>query len=71
MLERTNYPALPPHRAQHREFVNNVEQFQRDIDGGSTGQSALVSTFLKDWLTNHIKQTDRRYSEHLNANGVS
>jgi hemerythrin len=30
-----------------------------------------VLGFLKDWLANHIRQTDRAYSAHLNANGVN
>jgi hemerythrin-like metal-binding protein len=69
LLEKTNYPALAPHRAQHREFENKVEHFKQELEAGKT-QSVNVANFLKDWLTNHIKQTDRQYSDHLNAEGV-
>jgi hemerythrin len=70
LLEKSNYPALAPHRAQHREFENKVQSFKRDLEAGKTAQSVNVANFLKDWLTNHIKQTDRQYSEHLNKAGV-
>jgi hemerythrin len=71
LLEQTHYPALGPHRAQHRAFVKKVEQFQQDLKTTTTGQAISVVNFLKDWLANHIKQTDRQYSAHMNANGVS
>ncbi len=71
LLERTKYAGLEPHRVQHREFVSKVEQFERDLKAGAVGQSVAVTTFLKDWLVKHIQQTDREYSKHLNANGIS
>jgi hemerythrin len=71
LLEKTNYPALEPHRAQHKQFVKKVEAFRQDLATGVGGQSVAVATFLNDWLVNHIKRTDRQYSEHLNANGIS
>jgi hemerythrin len=71
LMAETQYPALGQHRLQHREFVKKVEQFQRDLRTGAVGQSVAVTTFLKDWLVNHIQRTDREYSVHLNANGWS
>ena len=70
LLEKTHYPALVPHQAQHRIFVQQVEQFRQDLKAGAVGESVVVASFLKDWLTNHIKQTDRQYSMHLNDNGI-
>jgi hemerythrin len=71
MLRKTNYPLLAPHRAQHQEFVAKVVQFQQDLKEGKTGESVAVASFLQDWLVHHIKQTDKQYSAHLNAAGVS
>jgi len=69
-FEKTKYPGLPAHRAEHQAFVKRVEQFQKDLAAGKGGQSISVGIFLNEWLTNHIKQTDQKYSSHLNANGV-
>ena len=71
LLEQAQYPDLPAHRAQHRVFVNKVKQFQQNLHITTTGQASAVVTFLKDWLTNHIMQTDKQYSAHLNAKGIS
>ncbi len=70
LLEKTGYPALEPHRLQHREFVSKVEEFERGLKAGAVGQSVAVTNFLKDWLVKHIQHTDRQYSTHLNANGI-
>lgn len=70
MLQKTNYPDFPAHRAQHQIFVKKVEEIQQDLKAGKGGESIAVTTFLKDWLSNHIKQTDQKYSSHLNANGT-
>ncbi len=71
LLSNTNYPNLVPHKAQHKIFVDKVKAFQSALKAGDTSQSVKVTTFLKDWLAHHIKETDRQYSAHLNANGVS
>ena len=71
LMQKAKYPALGAHRTQHQEFVKKVEEFQKDLAAGKTGQAISVANFIKDWLTNHVKQTDRQYSAHLNANGVS
>ncbi len=71
LLEKTHYPALASHLAQHRMFEKRVEQFHKDVEKGVLGQAISVGSFLQEWLTNHIKQVDKQYSAHLNANGVS
>jgi len=70
LLEKTNFPGLNQHRAQHRRFVKKVEQFRQDLEAGRTVRSVLVLNYLKDWLTYHTKHIDRQYSAHLNKNGV-
>jgi hemerythrin-like metal-binding protein len=71
LLEKAKYPALSSHRAEHQAFVKRVEKFQQDLAAGESGQSIAVVTFLNEWLSHHIKQTDQQYSAHLNAHGVS
>jgi hemerythrin len=71
LFRQTNYPDLAAHVAQHKMFVKKVEEFQSDLRAGHVNQSVAVTEFIKDWLSNHIKQSDRQYSAHLNAHGVS
>jgi len=71
LLSKTNYPNLAAHKAEHANFVKKVEEFQAAVKAGNMSQSIAVIGFLTDWLANHIKQTDRQYSAHLNASGIS
>ena len=71
LMEKAGYAELPGHRAQHQQFVKQVEQFQKDMQISKSGKAVEVLGFLKDWLTKHIKQTDQRYSAHLNSHGIT
>lgn len=70
-MEQAGYIGLEVHRIRHQEFVKQVEQFQKELEISSTGKAIEVLAFIKHWLATHIKQTDKRYSAHLNANGIS
>jgi len=70
LLQSAQYPKLDHHRLQHQKFVAQVKQFKDDLNAGSIGSSIAVLTFLKDWLAEHIKQTDKMYSEYLNSHGI-
>jgi hemerythrin len=71
LFSRTNYPDATAHHGEHQAFINKVADFQKDLAAGKGGQSIAVAQFLNDWLVHHIKQSDQKYSPHLNANGVS
>jgi hemerythrin len=71
LLRQTNYSDIVSHQAQHRIFVKKVEDFQKNLKTGNLAQSIAIAGFLTDWLATHIKRTDRKYSAHLNAHGVS
>lgn len=70
-LEKAKYPDLPSHRAQHHAFIQRVEGFRKDLAAGKGGQSVAVAEFMNQWLTGHIRQTDQKYSSHLNSHGIS
>jgi hemerythrin len=70
LLARAQYQRLSEHVLQHKKFVAQVQKFRDDLEAGKLGDSIGVLTFLKDWLANHIKQTDKIYSEHLNSHGI-
>jgi len=67
LLQSKNYPELSAHQAQHRQFTDKIIQFQRDFNAGKATLSVGLMTFLRDWLSSHILQTDKRYGEYLAA----
>jgi len=70
MLENTKYPQLASHRREHLIFTDEARRLKRDLAALKGGQALTVVVFLNDWLLNHIRQTDQRYSAHLNAGGI-
>ncbi len=65
------YPEGSTHKAKHDELTKKVIQFQKDLHDGKTVMSVEIMAFLKDWLLNHIKGTDMKYSPYLKAKGVN
>jgi hemerythrin len=39
--------------------------FQKRYQAGQVALSVEMMNFLKDWLTNHIVETDKRYIPYL------
>jgi len=66
---KTGYPAVE-HKKEHAELVKQAETLQSRHKSGEVALSVETLIFLKDWLTNHIQGTDKKYSSHLNANGI-
>lgn len=65
MLSRAAYPGLDEHQRKHRSMVAQVERFAAEVTSGQASVSLKLMSFLKDWLTRHIMETDQRYSGHL------
>lgn len=43
---------------------------QKEIDRGDATISMELMDFLADWLTTHIKGTDKKYVPYLKGKGV-
>ena len=69
-MQKFKYPAFLKHKKEHEGFVTSVENFQKDFEAGKLGLSLEIMTFLKDWVTKHIKGTDMQYSATFKENGI-
>ena len=68
---RTNYPDSAAHKKEHDDLTNQVLLVQAKFNSGaSTGLSLQVMNFLRDWLTNHIQGSDKKYGPYLNSKGI-
>jgi hemerythrin-like metal-binding protein len=70
LLEATEYPALAQHRAKHRNFVRQVEEYLARRELGDGANRLPLLDFIRDWFTNHMQQEDREYGPWLNEHGV-
>ncbi len=65
------YPDAARHEEEHAAFIQKVSKFKEEFDHGKITLSVNVMHFLSDWLQNHIKGSDKEYSQFFNDNGLS
>jgi len=71
LFEKYNYPDAEQHKKQHAEYIEKVESLEKRLNNGQLVISFEVTNFLKQWISNHIMVTDKKYSEFMNQNGVT
>ena len=64
------YPEAENHRKVHRAFVDKVSAFKEQYAQGHKGLTIEVMDFLMDWLRNHIKGEDKKYTPFLLSKGL-
>lgn len=69
-MTQYGYPGYQLHKREHEKFVEKVKKFQDDFNAGKVLLTNEVMNFLKDWLVNHIKGTDKKMGLFLNEKGV-
>lgn len=65
-MARIGYPATITHKREHTKLLLEVDKFHAGFMSGKTMLTMPVSKFLKDWLINHINQTDKAFARALN-----
>jgi hemerythrin len=57
------YQGYNQHKKEHEKFIAKIADLEERINSGRLVLSLEVTTFLKDWLINHILVSDQKYSE--------
>jgi len=70
-FQRFGYPGAVNHTEMHQEFIDKVSDVGTRLDRGELVISLEMTSFLKDWLTHHIKQVDKAYAQFFNDHGLS
>lgn len=63
---QSGFPQTMSHRAEHQEFVSEVERFKADFEAGKLMLSMEMMDFLKNWMVDHIQGSDREYVSYFN-----
>ena len=63
-MAEVNFPGYEEHQEKHRKMTQRVLQLQQRYSDGER-LTVEVLHFLKDWLTKHIMQTDKKYAPYL------
>jgi hemerythrin-like metal-binding protein len=66
-----SYPGLDEHHEQHEQLTQQVLAFVRQYGHGQATIGLSLLTFLQDWLTHHVLETDHRMSDFLRTRGLT
>lgn len=69
-FKQFRYPEADSHKNEHIAFVEKVTEFKEGFEKGKMSLSIEVMTFLSNWLRNHIKVVDKKYSQFFNEKGL-
>ncbi|MEA2043074.1 MAG: bacteriohemerythrin [Bacteroidota bacterium] len=68
-MQEIGYPELEAHIAEHNQFIEKVNQIEKDFTESEKNTniyfSVQIKNYLRSWLVRHIIQSDRKYSDFL------
>jgi hemerythrin len=70
LMQKSSYPGFEAHKAIHDDLTHQVVELQGKLAKGSVMLSLPVMHFLRDWLTHHIMEEDKKLGEHLRKAGI-
>ena len=70
LMAEHDYPDLDAHRRAHAGFIEKVTGLKDKLDEGVDDLCGDVLVFLKQWLTAHIMQEDKKLGPFLKEKGV-
>jgi hemerythrin len=70
LMEKYAYIGFLNHKAQHDALTKQVMDLYAKFQEGKTMVTVEVMNFLKDWLTKHIQDSDKKYGPFLNSKGI-
>jgi len=70
LMKKAGFPGYEGHRSEHQKLAEQAKALQQKARSANLAVSLEVSSFLRNWLTNHIVGMDKQYTAHLKAAGV-
>lgn len=64
-LKVIGYPGLQYQKKQHEFFISQVTELQDKFSKGDSNIPMSTLEFLRDWLLNHILETDKKYGTFM------
>ncbi len=64
-MASVHFPNLERHKIGHQHFVESLNDLRQKYEAGSITVAAQLSTVLRDWLSLHIRRSDKELLEFL------
>jgi len=70
LMTTARYPQVDQQKTEHVKLTRQVEEFVGRYNRGEIALNVSLLNFLRDWLTTHIVQEDKKYGPWLNKAGI-
>ncbi|NTV89461.1 MAG: hemerythrin family protein [Clostridiales bacterium] len=71
LLQQANYPEYDKQTFEHTFFVKRLKKISnKDLEASQKEAMTEIISFLSDWITGHILDSDTKYIECLKAAGL-
>ena len=64
LMEKMKFPHLNEQKRMHKEIVNMLSAFKKDIENKKTIISMSITNEMKKWFKEHILLEDMKYAEY-------
>lgn len=65
LMESVKFPNLANHKIGHQAFMASIQDLKQKYDAGSITVASQLSTVLRDWLSLHIRRSDKELKKLL------
>ena len=65
LFKEHNYPFKDDHEMEHQLFIDKIADFEEKFKQNKATLTFEMMTFLRQWLTHHILETDMQYVPYL------
>ncbi|MFA6249900.1 MAG: bacteriohemerythrin [Candidatus Shapirobacteria bacterium] len=65
-----HYPDTAVHIEEHHKFKIKMADFAKHSHGGQMTLYLELIDYLEEWLVNHLKSMDQKYSHFFNSQGL-
>jgi hemerythrin len=65
-----NYPDRDQHRRIHQAFIERISLLMDSLESGGLDIPTSLMHFLKNWLSSHILEVDKKLVDFLISKGV-
>lgn len=69
LMEQTGFPGFESHANEHKILKEQATQYGNQHKLGNIN-GTIFAMFLIGWVLIHIKKEDKKYTDHLNKNGI-
>lgn len=70
LMRILGYPEYEEHKGDHEKLINQLHELEEKVSAGHHAISFELLHFLRNWLTHHIMEGDRRYAPYFLECGV-